>query len=36
VKKDKLIKLTKYLSNEKTKRDENEIDIEKNEENVKI
>ena len=36
VKKDKLIKLTKYLSKKKSKRDENEIDIEENEENVKI
>jgi len=36
MKKDKLIKLTKYSLNKKAKKDENETEIEENEENVKI
>lgn len=36
MKKNKLLKLTRYLSNKKIIKDKNEMDIEENEENVKI
>ena len=36
MKKNKLIKLNRYLSNKKIIKNKNEMDIEENEENVKI